>query len=211
MKSPSQAGSWPALLLLTVLTACSSIPPSTLDDSGRERLYQAKRQQLAGFDQWALEGRLAIRNSEDGGSGTFSWSNSSGDSRMDFHGALGRGAWRLLAGQGAARLELADGTVHHAMSVNELVRLQLGWEIPVDSLSWWVRGLAAPGASPERTMDENGNLLELHQDGWTVEYGKYRAFDGISLPVKVNAHQAGWRVKLAVRDWSIGEGTVRDE
>ncbi len=71
--------------------------------------------------------------------------------RMDFHGAMGRGAWRLVAGGGGAELELADGKRYSAETVGELVRGQLGWAIPVENLSWWVRGVQAPG--PNRSAN----------------------------------------------------------
>ena len=197
------------LLLLSVLPACSTIPPADEDEYERARLYELKFDHLAGLDDWNMNGRLAVRNEEDGGSGSFNWKHTSGDSRMDFHGALGRGAWRMTAWADGAELELADGTIHRAHSVNELVRQQLGWEIPVDSLSWWIRGMAAPGEFQERQIDEAGNLRELRQDGWLVEFGKYRIFQGISLPVRLSATQAEWKVKLAVRDWDLPAGEFR--
>ena len=104
-----------------------------------------------------------------------------------------------------AELELADGTVHRADSIDQLVRIQLGWEIPVDKLSWWVRGLAAPGEYQQRLIDEEGKLSELLQNGWTVQFGRYRSFKGISLPVKLVARQADWKVKLAISDWKLLE------
>jgi outer membrane lipoprotein LolB len=200
-----------SLLFVIVLPACSSIQQADVDEPGRIRLYQTRSDQLAGFSNWNMVGRLAVRNSDDGGSGHFSWRTSAGDSQMDFHGALGRGAWRLVADAKGAELELADGTVHRADSIDELVRLQLGWEIPVDRLSWWVRGLVAPGDYEDRMIDDKGNLSELLQGGWTIEYGKYDTVEGISLPLKLTARQADWKVKLAIRDWQLLEEKAVNE
>jgi outer membrane lipoprotein LolB len=193
------------LFLLALLPACSSIPKAAVDESDRVRLYEANSGQLTGFNNWSLAGRLAVSDSEDGGSGNFKWKINDGASQMDFHGALGRGAWRLVADSRGAELELADGTVHRAGSVDMLVRQQVGWEIPVDSLSWWVRGLVAPGEYSERIIDDEGNLSELLQSGWTIEYGKYSAVEGKRLPVKLTARKADWKVKLAIRDWVLIE------
>lgn len=191
------------LILLAMLPACSTLPPTDEDEAARARLYELKSDHLAGFVHWSMKGRLAVRNDQDGGSGSFNWMQDAGKSLMAFRGALGHGAWRVIAGAHGAELELADGTTHRAHSVNELVRRQLGWEIPVDSLSWWIRGMAAPGEYLERLIDDEGNLLQLRQDGWIVEFGKYRTFEGISLPVKLSATQAEWKVKLAVRAWDL--------
>jgi len=194
-----------SLSLLVLLSACSSMQKVDMGETARINLYEARSGQLARFSDWSMVGRLAVSNSEDGGSGHFSWKNSSGNSQMDFHGALGRGAWRMEADQEGAELELADGTIHRADSIDQLVRLQLGWEIPVDKLSWWVRGLAAPGEYQQRLFDEEGKLSELFQNGWTIQFGRYRIFKGISLPVKLVARQADWKVKLAISDWKLLE------
>jgi outer membrane lipoprotein LolB len=199
------------LLLVILLPACSSMQQLDVDETGRAQLYETRSDQLAGFGGWNVAGRLAVSNSEDGGSGNFRWKQNTGWSQMDFHGALGRGAWRLVSGEEGAELELADGTIHRADSIEELVRVQLGWKIPVDSLSWWVRGLAAPGDYLERVIDEDGHLSELLQGGWTIEFGRYRAVEGISLPVKLTARQADWKVKMAIRDWELLKETGSNE
>ena len=196
---------------MVLLSACSSMQPVDVDEQVRVNLYEMRSDQLARYSDWSMVGRLAVSNSEDGGSGHFSWKRNSGESQMDFHGALGRGAWRLHAGTQGAELELADGTVHRADSIDQLVRIQVGWEIPVDELSWWVRGLVAPGGYQERLIDREGNLSELHQNGWTIEFGGYRTFEGMSLPVKLVARQADWKVKLAIRDWELFEGKDMNE
>ena len=194
-----------SLLLLMLLSACSTMRPVDVDPKARVNLYEIRSDQLAGFSGWNMVGRLAVSNSEDGGSGHLNWKKNSAGSHMDFHGALGRGAWRLDADQEGAEIRLADGAIHRADSIDQLVRMQLGWEIPVDKLSWWVRGLVAPGEYQEWVIDEDGNLSELLQNGWTIEYGRYRIFEGISLPVKLVARQADWKVKLAVSDWKLLE------
>ena len=199
------------LLAAALLSACTTAQPVVMDQPGRERLYESKSDQLDGYSDWSLVGRLAVSNSADGGSGHFSWKNIDADSQMDFHGALGRGAWRLLANAQGAELKLADGTVHKADSIDQLVHLQVGWEIPVDSLSWWVRGMAAPGDYEERQIDAEGNLSELLQGGWAIEYGRYRSFEGMSLPVKLTARQADWKVKLAIRDWKLGTEMISND
>lgn len=194
------------LLLVALLPACSSMQPAaSVSDAARVRLYDDRFDQLAVLSSWSIEGRLAVSNDKDGGSGNFKWKKGSATNRMDFHGALGRGAWKLHSDELGAELELADGELHRADSVDQLVRFQVGWEIPVDQLSWWVLGLAAPGAFDQRAIDEQGNLSELLQDGWVIEYGKYREFDGFSLPVRLTARQDDWKVKLAIRDWKLAE------
>ena len=197
----------PWVLLFVVLSACSTVQQVESDPSAAALRYQTRFESLSAIDNWSLEGRLAISNDDDGGSGHFSWKKQPHSDRMDFHGALGRGAWRLEADKNGAVLEMSDGTVHQAGSIGDLVSNRVGWAIPVDQLAWWVRGLAAPGESGQRILGDEGKLVELHQTGWTIEFSAYRVFDGIELPVKLTAQRADSRVKLAIKRWEMSDGT----
>jgi outer membrane lipoprotein LolB len=186
-----------------LLAACAAIPPTEEAQYARAPLYEQRFAHLSQVDDWALEGRLAINDSNDGGSGQLRWRQRDGSSRMDFHGALGRGAWRLQADPQGAELEFADGRIHRAGSVDALVRAEVGWQVPVESLAWWIRGLAAPGPFQRRVLDEEGRLSELHQDGWNIEFGRYGQVGEVTMPMRMTARQDERTVKLAVRKWQL--------
>ena len=192
------------LLAALFMQACSTAPATGQD----ERLvrHDLRKDGLAGMDDWAIEARLAVNDGSDGGSGKLRWHEGGDRRQMDFHGALGRGAWRLESTADGAQLELADGRSYRAVTVGELVREQLGWSIPVEALSWWVLGLEAPGSIDSRSLDENGTLRSLSQQGWEIEFDRYRDVGGIDMPHKMTASQADKSVKLAVRQWTLGAG-----
>jgi len=190
-----------ALAALLFVAGCVTTPPAAAPDNER---YLQRASALAEIQRWSLRGRLAVNDGEDGGSGTLNWQQAPERTRMDFHGALGRGAWRLSVDPGEAELVLADGRQYRADSVDALVRRELGWRIPVSDLSWWVRGLQAPGPVESRRLDSDGNLVALSQRGWNIEFGRYRETGGIALPSKMTARRADRSVKLAVREWSLG-------
>lgn len=192
------------------LAACAAAPPLDSEQRLRAPLYEQRVARLSRVDSWSLQGRLAVSDDADGGSGSLSWRQDGASSRMDFHGALGRGAWRLVANANGAELEFADGTLHRAASIDALVRGQIGWAVPVESLAWWVRGLAAPGEVQQRLLDEEGRPSELRQDGWHIEFGRYGQVGGgagplgdLTLPLRMTARQADRTVKLAIRKWDL--------
>lgn len=194
----------PALALLLVLLAgCTTTPIHELGSAEGERLYGERRLRLASMDRWELEGRLAVSDGDQGGSGHFTWRQAEGESEMDFYGAFGRGAWRLTANAGIARLELADGSSYRASSVEELVRNEVGWNVPVKALAWWVRGLAAPGDFSGRGIDEQGRLRSLEQHGWVIEFPRYARYNDESLPIRLTARRGDSKIKLAIRDWRL--------
>lgn len=195
---------------LVLIASCSTVPPTPDEISVREGLYRERLTALAALTSWSLEGRLAVSNGKDGGSGSFRWNEAPQYSRMEFHGALGRGAWRLTSDARGAQLELSDGRSYSAPTVDELARRQLGWEVPVAYLSWWARGLAAPGGTEVLELDEKGRPTLLVQAGWSVEYGRYQMVDGQDLPARLSARRDSARVKLAIREWKLGvtDGTA---
>ena len=199
------------LLTAFALSACSTIPPGSQELAARSLLYEDRQEQLVEAVSWSLQGRLAVRNDQDGGSGSFRWLEQPQNTQMDFHGALGRGAWRLVAEPAGVVLERADGSSQRAGTIGELVQGELGWAIPVDALSWWVRGLAAPGEVERRMLNETGSLAELQQLDWTIEYGRYRSFQGLELPVKMTARRQDVSVKLAVKDWDLSWEAAPDD
>ena len=202
----------PALLTFALaLTGCSQSPVRSTDNPAFVKAYQARFTQLRGVSNWTLQGRLAISDGKDGGSGNLSWSQNSLETLMSFRGTLGKGAWQLKADQNGARLELADGSIHRAPTVAELVLKQVGWKVPVDALAWWVKGLIQPGDWDVRELDELGRVRRLGQSGWDVEIGSYVHAQEYWLPGKLTARQGKYLVKLAVRNWRLpGEGPGLD-
>ena len=186
-----------------LLTACATAPLSDAEQAQREPLYQQRSARLEHLDSWTLEGRLAVSDDQDGGSGSFRWQRDGAGSRMDFHGALGRGAWRMLADEQGAELTFANGATYRAASVETLVREQVGWPVPVEMLGWWVRGLAAPGTVQQRALDEDGRMSALQQDGWAIEYSRYGEVGDVAMPFRMTARQEGRTLKIAVRRWRL--------
>jgi len=200
-----------ASLLLGFLAACSTTQGTRPQSPELTALYETRLQGLLELDQWALEGRLAVNNGKDGGSGNFNWRELGNETTMSFHGAFGRGAWRLEAEPGKAILQLADGEVYRASSSHALVEQALGWEVPVDALAWWVRGLAAPGAWTSHEFDEDGKFLALNQFGWDIEFARYLNVNGMALPQKMTARQGASTVKLAIRKWNLDADRSRND
>ena len=204
MKFPARIPAGLAVCLALLVQACATAPLDPGDDPDRLKLYEERFEALSARADWSLKGRLAIRDENDGGSGSLQWQEGPQGTRMDFHGALGRGAWRLQVDEDGAVLELADGNRFHSDTVQDLVHEQIGWPVPVESLAWWVRGLEAPGDSLSRRLGEDGTLEFLSQHGWEIQFDHYRPVGSISLPLRLTARMDERSVKLAIRNWSLG-------
>jgi len=200
---------WLAVVSAAVLySGCTSVPARIPESQAQVRAYQDRLQQLQPITRWVLESRLAISNGSEGGTGSLKWAQDNQATRMSFHGALGRGAWQLEADPSGAHLELANGDVEEASSVAELVLRHVGWKVPVDALSWWIKGLAQPGEWENREFDQQGRLKSLNQFGWDVMFDQYAESDGFWLPARLTARRGDYRIKMVVRKWRLGEGVA---
>jgi outer membrane lipoprotein LolB len=186
-----------------MLHACSVTPFRPPESVEAAMAYQKRLDRLQSFEHWTLKGRLAISNGKDGGSGNLIWQNDGDETQISFHGAMGKGAWQLHASPAGARIELANGEVHNAPTLAALVVQEVGWQIPIDALSWWIKGLADPANWESRELDEKGQLLKLSQLGWEVEFGNYAEVSGSSLPAKLTAHRGKYLVKMVIQAWNV--------
>lgn len=173
---------------------------------GSEKAYQNRVDKLGAIPEWSLVGRISVDDGERGGSGTLQWNVMLDSSELDFHGAMGRGAWHLQIDPDGAVLKQANGAEHAAAEVNTLIQNHMGWPIPVDALQWWVRGLAVPGAVEDEKFDSEGLLISLDQLGWSIDFSRYGSTAGVALPMKLSARRDNYRVKLAIKRWQLDIG-----
>lgn len=200
-KAAAWPHAWLAVLLLSGLGACSTVRHPSTENSAQLHAYAQRVNQISTLNNWSLDGRLAISDSKDGGSGRLQWQQHDSATHMSFRGTMGKGAWQLHADPAGARLELANGEMHTAATLNELIFDQIGWRVPVSALSWWVRGLAQPEPWQSRTLDEAGRLSSLVQNGWNIEFDRYQSEDHLAMPEKLTARRGDYSIKLVVKDW----------
>jgi len=182
--------------------------PVTESDAGNQAAYKQRAESIGAVSVWSLIGRISLDDGKEGGSGRLQWVVRADHSTIDFHGAMGRGAWHLESGPRGAVLTLADGNEYFAPAADALIQQQIGWPIPVAALQWWVRGLAAPGPVDERQLAVGGLLTSLRQFGWQIDFNRYASVSGVAMPTRLDARQNGYRVKLAVSRWHIATNDV---
>lgn len=205
---PAALQRWHWLVLaLLVLNACTGVPVKE-PAPGNKAAYEKRAENLGAIPEWSLVGKISLDDGDRGGSGRLQWQVKHESSALDFHGAMGRGAWHLQIGPEGAVLKEANGAEQTAPGVDALIQDRMGWPIPVDALQWWVRGLAAPGIVDDEKFDPEGLLISLEQFGWMVDFTRYDSFSGVVLPIRLNARRDDYRVKLAIGRWQMETGHV---
>ena len=162
-------------LLFLVLVACSSVQPLP------DKILQQT-------DDWRLSGKLGVRSPDYNGSVTIHWQNTEDNFVIALSGALGLSVARIEGGDDAIVLTTPDESVR---LTNKQLEAYLGYDLPLDYLDFWVRGIADPDRAS--TIHPTG----FNQAGWKIDYLKYKASD----PEKMRLSRDATYLTLAIRRW----------
>jgi outer membrane lipoprotein LolB len=204
-----------AIAAALLLTACvaqpvrTALPPA--ESAAAEALQLAREQRLRQQPSWSLQGRIAVSNGRNGGSGRIDWTQDDRRFDVSLSAPVTRQSWRLVGDTDMARLEGLDGGTRDGPDAAVLLRDATGWEIPVTALADWVRGVRAQGAGVAlATYGLDGRLLRLEQGGWSIDYhwplpGPVDAA-GVgappTLPIRLDARRGEASVRLIVDQWA---------
>lgn len=188
--------------LITLLAGCAGLTSrESLEGQGDAQSWQAHKQHISSLDAWQINGKVGIRAPKDSGSGTLFWLQRQDYYDIRLSGPLGRGAARLTGRPGAILLEVANQGRYKAESPEQLLQAQLGLNLPVSHLVWWIRGLPSPDSKSRLTLDSQSHLAQLSQDGWHVEYLSYTEQNGFWLPERIKLNGFDLQVTLVIKDW----------
>lgn len=205
------------LAVVLPLAACVPqtvrVPPPVLSPS---ELTAALAQQAAHEaallvePTWSLQGRVALSNGRNGGSGRIDWRQDGERYEVELSAPVTRQSWRLVGDASSARLDGLDGGPRSGRDPQTVLREATGWEIPVAALSSWARGARANQAAYGPARLEFGadqRLARIEQAGWVVDYTVWQpmAGSGVSaLPMRLNAQKGEAKVRLVVDGWTSG-------
>ena len=190
-----------------LLAACAAqaprapLPPLTSTPEANQRQREAL---LAQQPDWSLQGRVALSNGRDGGSGRIDWQQVGARYDVSLSAPVTRQSWRITGDESHARLEgIADGPLE-GEDPAALLREATRWDVPVTALASWVRGVPADEArhgGADVAFGPDGRLATLRQAGWTVQYSAWRAEGAVELPQRLEASRDEAKVRLVVDAW----------
>lgn len=189
------------VLVFMLLTGCA-VPPASSPDAATA--WTVRQSALRNLTQWNAAGRIGVVNGSDGWHAGFQWEQQGSSYRIDLIGPLGQGRVRVEGDDQTVRIQTADGQIQTAPDPDVLLEQAVGVRLPVMGLSYWIRGLPAPDATPIIQTDAKGRLTWLEQNGWIIEYSSYiyAAPLSLELPERIIARRQDVSVKLIIEDWS---------
>jgi len=191
------------LLLVLFVSACQTAPKNIggglkkFEPSGFADQYQKRSDDSS----WKLKGAFSFANEDENVQGKVFWNQTDSQTQIKLLGPLGAGSVKLNIEPHVASMQQGQKT-YTAESADDLMLKVLGWRMPLQSLSYWMYGLAAPDQKARYRSGEKGELIELQQSGWLIRFKQYREIEGFSLlmPRKIFAShvKTGTDVRLVV-------------
>ncbi len=204
---------WLLVLGVAFLSGCagpavrSALPVASAPVSAEARQAEAARQAwLRAHPDWSFQGRAAISKGRNGGSGRVDWRQTGRDYRIQLSAPVTRQSW-VLSGEGAtgqARLEGVEGGPRAGDDAQEMLFQATGWQIPVEGLPAWVRGLVDEDQAGV-VRDAEGRPAALEQAGWRVDYQEWfpAEADRPALPKRIEARSGDAKVRLVFDQWGV--------
>lgn len=190
------------LLIAASLVACSSIAPPAEENSDWTR----QRDQLQQLDAWQLRGRVDVRYDNESHTPRIQWLQQNLEYRIRLWGTFNAGNTLIVGRPGYVTLE-NDGEIMSAASPEELILQQLGYELPVSQLNYWIKGLPAPDGEAQLSFNELNQLTTIKQADWTIELSDMRQYGALSLPrrVELTRPRNDIRLRFIGLNWTADE------
>jgi len=184
-------------LALLLLTACTPVVVKEPGETG-PAVYRAPP--ATGSDWW-FQGRIAVREGDEGWHASIYWWMRSDAYELKLGGPLGQGSVQLKGDARGVRLQSTDGQEASASDPETLLAETTGWQLPVSGMRYWVRGLPVPGIDGRMRRDAVGRPQHLQQSGWDITYDRFQRVGGKDWPDRLRLQQGAVSVRLVVDQW----------
>ena len=187
------------LALGIILSKCST---TTIDLSNHN--WQGQRVLLEKTSDWQLRGRVNVRYQNESYTPRIRWQQQGDNYRIRLWGTFNAGNTVIIGEPKLVTME-HDGDNITANTPEELVLDNLGYELPISYLEFWVRSLPAPSSDSELEFSAQNQLSKIRQDGWEIAYFDMRQFDGVILPrrVEITGPKNDMRLRFVGLNWTL--------
>ena len=190
------------LLATALLCACTAIAPPAEENSDWAR----QRDQLQELDSWELRGRVNVRYDNESHTPRINWLQQNVDYHIQLWGTLNMGRTLIVGRPGYVSLENEGETVD-ASSPEELILRQMGYELPISQLNYWIKGLPSPDSGFRLSFNELNQLTTIEQADWTINLSDMRQYGQVSLPrrVELTRPRNDIRLRFIGLNWTTDE------
>ena len=192
------------IISLAFLTGCATLTPATSPTSTSiSPSWPERRAALSRIQQWSLQGVIAVQTSRGADKAKVRWQQFGTEHfQMRIWGPLGAGLVKIAGKPNQVTLQNKHGT-QTAISARALLQKSLGWNVPVQYMRYWVRGLPVPKEPVTMKRDPQQRVKTLHQADWELQYQAYRKVENVDLPTKITLAGAKTKIRIVIQRWTL--------
>ena len=185
---------YPFAFLLIFVSGCAS-------NQSLRKIDPARAIPLSDLNHWQLNARVAITTPQDNVTASLNWQKD--QSLFDFllSGAFGVTVAHLIQEEGKATLEIPDTDKLSHYDAEQLLQQTLGWDFPIDALSYWVKGLPSGKPGEQVSYNDKGQISKINLEQWQIDFSKYRLYQGYLLPKMIKATHPKISLKVVAKKW----------
>ncbi|MCL1138356.1 lipoprotein insertase outer membrane protein LolB [Shewanella pneumatophori] len=184
------------VMLSTIfISGCSTTIPDNLIPVSVNKVQQASA--------WEMQGKLAVRTSQDRFSTNIYWLHSPQRDELTLTTMLGTTILSLTSQEGLVTLDV-DGKTYQDTNAQRLLTRVSGWPIPIDSLPLWLTGQLTEGDKliSSDSQQRPSKLINSQQlPPWQVEFKSWQKQSGADVPRLLNLTRDDLRLKLQLNKW----------
>lgn len=180
--------------LLLLVTGCVTNPNIRILDP-RAKIP------VSDLNHWQFNARVAIKTPEENVTASLEWQKDR--SLFDFllSGSFGVTIAHLVQQEDLATLEIPDTDLLTHNDAEQLLNQTLGWEFPIEALSYWIKGQPSGRAGEQLRYDEKGRISSIELDQWHIRFSKYQLYQGYFLPKMIKATHPDISLKVVAKKW----------
>lgn len=199
-----------SLLALLYLGGCATT--ENLQQASSPFMEEHTRN-LSQLTHWQLAGKIRLKTAERSDSANIQWLQQDGNYQLTLSGPFGQTGAILEGTPCQVILTIPDEGRFSDRSPESLLYNHFGWDLPLNSLFYWVRTLPAPGSDYQSQLNEQKQLARLQQDGWEIHYDRYRT--AISpdtappkLPGRMKIAKGKLELTFIINQWLLPEAQI---
>lgn len=188
-------------LLALAISACATRQPTPETSQ-----WEPHQRALLELRHWQLEGKMGYRSPGESGSAFIRWQQQDDAFSLVLTGPFGAGATRIEGNQDIAVLSQSGKEDIVAPTPTELTQWLFGWELPVNQMIEWVKGVPAPQPAHQQIhFNPAGQLEQLEQQGWLLDFDKFQQVGQWVLPGRIRGNRGAVSFTLVIKQWHPGE------
>ncbi len=184
-----------------ILSGCSSTQTVVTQPESLKLNWQQHVENIKSIKGWNASAQIAIKVNKKTQKAKMTWQQNLQNYQIAFFGPFGQSGPKLKGNEQSVTLMIPKEPPIRGTNTSEILQQRLGWQLPVNNAKYWMLGIPAPTSDSNVSLQEE-RLATLVQDGWTINYSKYKQFGRFSLPTKILITRPDLNLLLVVYRWN---------